>query len=181
MHAISSDHAPIPANPPPATDYQPGTRRRVSGYPSLPAAEYIIKQTARARWAGAPAGAASLTERQCVGLDYRAVRRRTPDRFRSYLAPPAPTRRPGALSDVTRSCSSSSSSSSSALIYRCRATRRRQRRRLTGRKSARHRRGLSATRPAGFCAATFYDGGDVLFFTFMWLMLIAKIKAATQR
>ena len=51
----------------------------------------------------------------------------------------APTRRPGALSDVTRSCRSSL-----PLIYRCRATRRRQRRRLTGRKSARHRRGLSA-------------------------------------
>ena len=138
--------------------------------PLAAAAEYIIKQTAR------PSRRASFAERQCVGPDYRAVPRRTPDRFRSYLAPPAPTRRPGAPSDVTRSCGASSL----PLIYRCRATRRRRRRRLTGRKSALHRRGLSAARPAGFCSSTFYDD-DVLFFTFIWLMLIAKIKAATQR
>jgi len=103
--------------------------------PVAAAAEYIIKQTARA-------SRATLAERQCVGLDYRAVRRRTPDRFRSYLAPPALPRRPGAPTDVTRSCPGSGNLPS--LIYRRRATRRRQRCRLTGSKSARHRRGLSA-------------------------------------
>lgn len=45
-----------------------------------------------------------FAERQCVELDYRT--RRTPDRFRSYQASPAPT--PWTPGDVTRSSSSSS-------------------------------------------------------------------------
>ena len=38
-------------------------------------------------------------------------------------------------------------------------------------------------RRCSFCSTKFYDDdddGDQLFFTFVWLMLIAKIKAATQ-
>jgi len=47
----------------------------------------------------APGRPVTFAERQCVGPDYGAVRRRTADRFRSYLARPAPTRRPGASAD----------------------------------------------------------------------------------
>jgi len=124
--------------------------------------------------------ASSIAERQCVGLDYdgrTSSPYRTPDRFRSYQAPPAlMARRSGASPAVLQRRPPS-------LIYRRRATRCRQRRRLTGRKSARHRWGLSA-RPAPVPPPPpprFTTMTRTRYFLRLWLMLIAKIKALTRR
>jgi len=193
--AISSDHAPIPANPPPARP--PLTISRGHVVATCPdarparareAAAYIIKQTARASRLRPLSGgrAASFAERQCVGPDYWApaphrVRRRMPDRFRSYLAPPAPTPRPTAPSDVTRGPAAAPAQALAAAYISSPCDAPPPTQQINGPQIRTVSARIMCPPVRAFCTATFYDYDDPLFFTFTWLMLIAKIKAATRR